>query len=75
MDSQKLSYPGSFEDTNDIEPINKPIDLRNDIYVNQLLADAGAPINPDAEIFDPIDAELDNKYRPTATFEKLVNPR
>lgn len=29
-----------------------PIDLSNDISVNQMLADQGAPVNPDAEIFD-----------------------
>lgn len=29
-----------------------PIDLSNDIAVNQMLADQGAPFNPDAEVFD-----------------------
>lgn len=61
-------------DTNDIEQDAKPIDLSNDIYVNQLLSDAGAPINPDAEVFDPIDAEINNKYI-QSKFEKLVEPR
>lgn len=70
-----MSTPENFEDTNDIEPINKPIDLSNDIYVNQLMADAGTPINPDAEVFDPIDAEINYKYRPSAKFEKMVHPR
>lgn len=31
-----------------------PIDLSNDIAVNQIQADQGAPVNPDAEIFDPM---------------------
>lgn len=31
---------------------NFPIDLSNDIAVNQMLADQGAPYNPDAEIFN-----------------------
>lgn len=74
--AQKLtSNAETFEDTNDIESVNKPVDLSNDIYVNQLMADAGAPINPDAEVFDPIDAEVGYKYRPNARFEKLVDPR
>lgn len=79
--SQKLSYPvppnfENFEDANDIERISKPIDLSNDIYVNQVMADAGAPANPDAEIFDPIDAEIGQKYRTNkAQFEKIVDPR
>lgn len=68
-----------FENTNDIEIIehnpSSPIDLSRDIYVNQLLADAGAPTNPDAEVFDPIDAEVAYKYRPNMQFEKIVNPR
>lgn len=66
----------NFEDTNDIEAVGKPVDLTNDIYVNQLMADAGAPINPDAEVFDPIDAEIKQKYDPKRMqFEKLVEPR
>lgn len=31
---------------------NFPVDLSNDIAVNQMLADQGAPFNPDAEIFN-----------------------
>lgn len=67
----------NFEETNDIDgAIGKPVDLTNDIYVNQLMADAGAPINPDAEVFDPIDAEIKQKYDPNRMrFEKLVDPR
>lgn len=30
-----------------------PVDLSNDIDVNQMLADQGAPTNPDAEVFAP----------------------
>lgn len=29
-----------------------PVDLSNDIAINQMLADQGAPMNPDAEVFD-----------------------
>lgn len=80
LPSQKQSYKTTlnqenFEDTNDIEAINKPVDLSNDIYVNQLLADAGAPANPDAEVFDPIEAEINYKYKPSMKFEKIVDPR
>lgn len=31
---------------------NFPVDLSNDIAINQMLADQGAPFNPDAEIFN-----------------------
>lgn len=72
---QNHMNPENFEDTNDIEPVGKPVDLTRDIYVNQLMADAGAPINPDAEVFDPIDAEIRQKYNPNMKFEKLVDPR
>lgn len=64
----------SFEDSNDIETINqpKPIDLSNDIYVNQLMADAGALTNPDAEVFDIIDARTVYKYSPNFKTERLT---
>lgn len=41
------------------EPV--PIDLSNDISVNQMLADQGAPINPDAEIFDIHEYNIDRQ--------------
>lgn len=42
-----------------IERGNEKIyDLTNDIKVNDYMADAGAPINPDAELLDDIDLEL-----------------
>lgn len=38
-------------------------DLRGDIYVNQLLADQGAPMNPYAEIFDTEAVEFMGEHR------------
>lgn len=38
-----------------------PIDLSNDIAVNQMLADQGAAINPDAELFDVNEYNVDGK--------------
>ena len=56
----------SFEDNNN-QNLNAyenfDIDLSNDIAVNQLLADQGAPINPDAEVFD-VDTFSSNVYFP-----------
>lgn len=37
-------------DIDDAEHV--PVDLTNDIAINQMLADEGAAVNPDAEIFD-----------------------
>lgn len=44
-------------------------DLSNDIDVNQFMADQGAPINPDAEVF--FEPPNKNKHH----FEKLAIPR
>lgn len=52
---QKLETP-YLED--DPKPV---VDLSNDIIVNQYMADAGAPFNPDAEILDDIDLQLTKK--------------
>ncbi|KAF5280010.1 hypothetical protein FQA39_LY05391 [Lamprigera yunnana] len=49
----------SIEDnsvTGDFVP--PPPDLSNDIRVNQLLFDSGAPINPEAEVFDVTNTQL-----------------
>lgn len=85
MDSQPslLAYklpedgsPESFENNN-IEnvPVQKPVDLSRDIYVNQLMADAGAPIDPDAEVFDPVEAQIGDKYSPYSKFDRTFYPR
>lgn len=42
--------------SNDIEIVEEPTrTLHHDIYVNKLMADAGAPFNPDAEVLDIVD--------------------
>lgn len=41
------------------EPV--PIDLSNDIAVNQMLADQGAAVDPDAEIFDIHEYNMDRQ--------------
>lgn len=48
-----------WDDLSGIGPVNEnsinfqPIDLSRDTYVNEILANSGAPTNPDAElIFD-----------------------
>lgn len=47
-------------------------DLSNDIYVNQLMADAGAPTNPDAEVFEVVHGNVPSKFNPQAKTEKIV---
>lgn len=73
VNAPESQSPASFEN-NDIETLSneRPIDISRDIYVNQLMADAGAPVNPDAEIFDPIDSQISRKYRPNSKFERMV---
>lgn len=43
-----------------------PVDLSNDIAINQMLLDQGAPFNPDAEIFsiDELDQQQQLEQRP-----------
>lgn len=38
-----------------------PIDLSNDIAVNQMLADQGAAVDPDAEVFDIHEYNIDRQ--------------
>lgn len=59
---------------NSITPNNyprKPIDLSDDIRVNQILADSGAPINPDAEFI--YDIREPQNLRQTGG--RFINPR
>jgi len=61
----------SIED-NSIDAAPQPIrDLSNDIYVNQLMADAGAPTNSDAEVFDVIDGHMSSQYYPAVKPERI----
>lgn len=48
---EDLAEPIKEIETNDVNS-NFGYDLSNDIYVNQMLADANAPTNPDAELID-----------------------
>lgn len=48
---EELAEPIREIETNDVNS-NFGYDLSNDIYVNQMLADANAPHNPDAEFID-----------------------
>lgn len=61
-----------FEDNsitpNEYRPM--PIDLSGDIRVNQILADSGAPLNPDAEFI--YDIREPQNVRQT---DRFVNPR
>ncbi|XP_018574240.1 uncharacterized protein LOC108913215 [Anoplophora glabripennis] len=62
----------TFED-NSITPHQyppRPIDLSDDIRVNQILADSGAPINPDAEFI--YDIREPQNLRQT---DRFLNPR
>ncbi|XP_018331836.1 uncharacterized protein LOC108741510 isoform X2 [Agrilus planipennis] len=36
----------------DVVPMKPVVDLSNDIYVNEIMENSGAPINPDAELID-----------------------
>lgn len=51
---------------NELDEVEQfPVDLSNDIAVNEMLADQGAPFNPDAEVFDVDDfaSELQRSSR------------
>lgn len=52
-----------IEPLEDVEQNNQIVDLSNDINVNKYMADAGAKINPDAELLDDIDFELLQKKK------------
>lgn len=44
---------GSISAHNELDEVDQfPVDLSNDIAVNEMLADQGAAFNPDAEVFD-----------------------
>ncbi|CAH1989399.1 unnamed protein product [Acanthoscelides obtectus] len=52
FDTNELSEGHSEWQHQNSLPNHLPIDLSRDTYVNQLLAQKGAPRNPDAEVFD-----------------------
>lgn len=61
---------------NEIDEVEQfPVDLSNDIAVNQMLADQGAPFNPDAEIFDVNDfaIELQRNSRMGGNYDAQSN--
>lgn len=69
---EAYNYHGSFNNVNDDKTVldvydvnNVPVDLSNDIAVNQMLADEGAPADPDAEVFKVNEYEFDeqNQHR------------
>nr|CAH7715620.1 unnamed protein product [Callosobruchus chinensis] len=45
-------HPNAIESFDNSLPNHLPIDLSRDTYVNKLLAEKGAPRNPDAEVID-----------------------
>lgn len=56
--------------------INSNHDLRNDIYVNQLLADqAMPPVNPDAEVFYVPPKSSASRQRNKYIVKKHIDPR
>lgn len=68
----------SFQDwhtnheTNSIDDFQSvPIDLSNDIEVNHMLADQGAPTNPDAEVFE---VPQQSYYQPAPALEPIRQP-
>ena len=64
----------SFED-NSVDSVYRPPDLSRDTYVNQIMADAGAPINPDAEVFSSAEYNVPFSTGSRQPFEKITNPR
>lgn len=48
----------SIEDNSINSELIPPPDLSNDIYINQLLSDSGAPTNPDAEVFEVLNGQM-----------------
>lgn len=59
----------SAENLQNVEAIQNYKDLSNDILVNQYMADAGHPVNPDAEILDDVEYQLQKK---TAKYGVLI---
>ncbi|KAK5643176.1 hypothetical protein RI129_007021 [Pyrocoelia pectoralis] len=67
---------GTLEDNSLNAELIPPPDLTNDINVNQILADSGAPTNPDAEVFDvtghnPLQHKI---YAPMQYFPRQYGP-
>lgn len=50
-----------------------PVDLSNDIAVNQMLADQGAEVNPDAEVFDIHDYNVDREQARKGSAEQTLS--
>lgn len=69
---EAYNYDVSFNNDNDDKTVldvydvnNVPVDLSNDVAVNQMLADEGAPADPDAEVFNVNEYEFNkqNQHR------------
>lgn len=54
---ENLESFDSYED-NFLDNYKPTYDLSRDIYVNSILANSGAPINPDAVVFSPVELNV-----------------
>jgi hypothetical protein len=60
---QQYENSPNYHFENDNDNSNK-YDLSNDIAINQMLADQGAPINPDAEFIQPVQQQQQQQPQP-----------
>ncbi|RZC36535.1 uncharacterized protein BDFB_013910, partial [Asbolus verrucosus] len=67
----------TFDDVEDnsVEFMFPVRDLSRDTYVNDLMADAGAPINPDAEVFSDVEYNFPYATGRRQPFERMMYPR
>lgn len=73
MDSIESNSIG--DDNADSHPVIA-IDLSHDVDVNRIMADAGAPTNPDAEVFQPAETNYPPSSRISSMqYEPLIEPR
>jgi hypothetical protein len=73
------SHNFDFENSNNNHHMNEhynpePIDLSNDIAINQMLADQGAPHNPDAEFISQLPPQQYQRFEAMPVWQKPVNP-
>jgi hypothetical protein len=60
---------------NSVDLVYPPPNLSRDTYVNDLMADAGVPPNPDAEVFSNVEYYGPRGPGRRRPFEKIMFPR
>lgn len=67
-DREELEESGEENEENAVDEVTH--DLTNDIAINQMLADQGAAYNPDAEVFDINQFEMDRDVSKVSSHEE-----